>query len=376
MHQQEQYRLAVFGDVLQRAASSAGSRQVYGVFRESERLVQILSDDETASSSLRHIGCVSCGEAGNAFSTTVKIGRCSYSIEFEKDISLPGVVEFYPGPEGLDERRKALVTGGSLAGKRVIVIGAGTLGSASALGLAQAGVGHFKVIDFDRVDTPNLSRHVCDVSDLGRLKAVALADRLRLRGVQADAVVADVTTIDPKLLRLWFRKADLVLTTVDVPSASFFVNELVVETKSTGLFVGAYELAAAGEIIAVRSGSGPCLYCAVGFRAGLTADFNLRERRHAYQGADGAKMVAEPGLGVDVTYLGVVAAAQGLALLDPAGSRGALLGSGFSLVHGPSVPRGGDGALFRAPLEFIQARVKRSEPCPVCGYVTEMEKVP
>jgi molybdopterin/thiamine biosynthesis adenylyltransferase len=365
----------VFGDVLQRAASSDGSRQVFGVFRESERLIQVLGDDPSASSFFRSIGFVRRVGAENAFTVTLKAGRRTIRLELEHDLPLPGETQFYSGHEGLDERRKGLIAGGTLADKRVVVVGAGSLGSTIALELAQAGVGSFTVLDFDQLDTSNLSRHVCDLSDLGRSKAVALAERLRLRGVRAQGCDSDVTKENTKFLKRWFSKASLVLSTLDVPSASFMVNELVVSTGTPALFVGAYEGAAGAEIIPVRPG-GPCLFCTVGFRADLTPDLSPKERRQAYQSADANRMVAEPGLGVDINYIASVAAAHALAMLDPEGSRADLLASdGFTLIHGPSRPRDGLAELFTKPLETIRARVTRDEPCPVCGYFTRAEKV-
>jgi molybdopterin/thiamine biosynthesis adenylyltransferase len=230
--------------------------------------------------------------------------------------------------------------------------------------LGQAGVGRFLLVDCDALDVSNVSRHVLDLSDVGRRKVDALAERLRLRGAQCSAHDLDLTTTDPMRLAEILTACGLVVCTVDVPSASFIVNEVLVEHAVAGLFAGAYEEAAAGEIIAVRPGGGHCLYCAVGFRTGLIPEVNVRARQEAYRNADSARLVAEPGLAIDITYLASVAAAHALALLDPSGNRAQLLGSGFSLVHGPSAPRASNP--FRAPMDFLHARVSRSEQCPVC----------
>ncbi len=63
---------------------------------------------------------------------------------------------------------------------RVLVVGAGGLGSPSLLYLAAAGVGQIGIVDFDTVDVTNLQRQVLfTTADIGMNKAVASVDRLK-----------------------------------------------------------------------------------------------------------------------------------------------------------------------------------------------------
>jgi len=63
---------------------------------------------------------------------------------------------------------------------RVLVVGAGGLGSPALLYLAAAGVGTLGIADFDRVDISNLQRQVLfSVDDIGQSKAEAASKRLR-----------------------------------------------------------------------------------------------------------------------------------------------------------------------------------------------------
>jgi molybdopterin/thiamine biosynthesis adenylyltransferase len=67
-----------------------------------------------------------------------------------------------------------------LLAARVLVVGAGGLGSPLLLYLAAAGVGTLGVVDFDRVDTSNLQRQVLfDTAATGEPKVEAAARRLR-----------------------------------------------------------------------------------------------------------------------------------------------------------------------------------------------------
>ncbi|MDL2717858.1 MAG: molybdopterin-synthase adenylyltransferase MoeB [Acidobacteriota bacterium] len=86
-------------------------------------------------------------------------------IRYARQLALPGV-----GEEG-QERLKAA---------RVLVVGAGGLGSPVALYLAAAGVGTLGLVDFDAVDVTNLQRQVLyGTGDVGRPKLEAAAERLQ-----------------------------------------------------------------------------------------------------------------------------------------------------------------------------------------------------
>jgi molybdopterin-synthase adenylyltransferase len=67
-----------------------------------------------------------------------------------------------------------------LAAARVLVIGAGGLGSPVILYLAAAGIGTIGVVDFDTVSLSNLQRQIAHkTADLGRLKTESAADAAR-----------------------------------------------------------------------------------------------------------------------------------------------------------------------------------------------------
>lgn len=86
-------------------------------------------------------------------------------VRYHRHLTLPEV-----GPDG--QRR--------LKSARVLLVGAGGLGSPAALYLAAAGVGTLGLIDFDSVDASNLQRQLLHgTSDIGRHKTDSARDRLR-----------------------------------------------------------------------------------------------------------------------------------------------------------------------------------------------------
>ena len=83
---------------------------------------------------------------------------------YSRHLSLPEV-----GLKGQERLRDA----------RVLVVGAGGLGSPVALYLAAAGVGHLGLVDFDTVDITNLQRQIIHgTKDVGRSKLVSARERI------------------------------------------------------------------------------------------------------------------------------------------------------------------------------------------------------
>jgi molybdopterin/thiamine biosynthesis adenylyltransferase len=319
---------------------------------------------------------VNPGTKGTGTPFRLSLGDRVALIELDRGLPVPSEVRLLEPWESLDDRRRGLLPEAGLSNREVHLVGAGSLGSAVGLLLAQAGVGRFRVYDRDWLDTANLCRHSGSLPDLGREKSLVVAEQLSFRGSNALGVTVNLITIDDRGLDLLFKPADIVVATTDSPAVQFTVNEAAVRGGKDAVFAGAYELACGGEVLAMRRGAGPCLYCATGFRAEIAPDLPLKERRQAYQSADENRLDAEPGLAIDIMHLAAITAAYVIALLDPHGSRGALLErSQFSLFHGPSAPRGVHRELFRSYLEVIPARVVRNEACPVCGFTSAREHI-
>ena len=66
----------------------------------------------------------------------------------------------------------------ALIDKKILMVGAGSLGSEVAQLLAKTGVGSITLVDPELLDYPNVGRHVLGVSEVGTWKSKSLAERL------------------------------------------------------------------------------------------------------------------------------------------------------------------------------------------------------
>jgi molybdopterin/thiamine biosynthesis adenylyltransferase len=96
--------------------------------------------------------------------------------------------------EALHARRK----------KRVLLLGAGSLGSPLARALARAGVGHLDIVDAELMEAENTSRHELGLADAGHGKARRLAEQISqdVPGITARGFLADASTWSMQNCRL------------------------------------------------------------------------------------------------------------------------------------------------------------------------------
>ncbi len=115
-----------------------------------------------------------------------------------------------------------------LKNAKVLVVGAGGLGSPALLYLAAAGVGTLGIVDFDVVDESNLQRQVIHgVSDLGRPKAESARDSVREINPHVE-VVLHTERLDSDNALDVFRPYDLVLDGTDNFATRYLVNDACV----------------------------------------------------------------------------------------------------------------------------------------------------
>ena len=116
-----------------------------------------------------------------------------------------------------------------LARARVLLIGAGGLGSPAAFYLAAAGVGHLRMADDDVVDRSNLQRQILHTEDsVGVAKVVSAAQRIAALNprVQVDAIQTRVTASNVEAL---LQDVDVVVDGADNFAARYLLNDACVK---------------------------------------------------------------------------------------------------------------------------------------------------
>jgi hypothetical protein len=127
------------------------------------------------------------------------------------------------------EKRRIQIRGGAsstLASKRALVIGCGSVGGHVAMGLAWAGFGHLTLIDPDKLSTENTFRHVLGYRGLGLHKVEALKSEILSKvpyiTVETMPGYAD---IEIERGRMSLNKFDVVTIALGTPATERHLNE-------------------------------------------------------------------------------------------------------------------------------------------------------
>ncbi len=115
-----------------------------------------------------------------------------------------------------------------LKNAKVLVIGAGGLGSPALLYLAAAGVGTMGIVEFDEVDASNLQRQVIHgESDIGRPKADSARDSILEINSNIDVRLHKIR-LEPENAVELFSEYDLILDGTDNFATRYLVNDAAV----------------------------------------------------------------------------------------------------------------------------------------------------
>lgn len=223
-----------------------------------------------------------------------------------------------------------------LLAAKVLIIGAGGLGSPAAMYLAAAGVGTLGLVDFDEVDLSNLQRQIIHTTkDVGKAKVesaretiAALNPDVRVKTYRERVSAANIGDI------IKDEDYDFIIDGVDNFPAKFLINDACVLRKKPFSHAGIIQFF--GQTMTYVPGAGPCYRCV----------FN------APPPAGAAPTCREAGvLGVMGGIIGTIQATEALKYI---------LGVGELLT----------GALLTfdaAAMEFRQVRLGTNAKCRVCG---------
>ena len=223
-----------------------------------------------------------------------------------------------------------------LANARVLVVGAGGLGSPAALYLAAAGIGTLGIVDFDAIDVTNLHRQILYADeDVGRPKIEVAVARLRAQNPDVDVIGHDVRLDSSNALDI-LADYDFIVDGSDNFPTRYLINDACVLLRKPYAY-GAI-LRFEGQASLFGAPDGPCYRCL------------FREP-------------PPPGLVPSCAEAGVIGVLPGVI-----GSLQAL--EAIKLLSGVGEPL--TGAFLQVDLAthaFLRVAVARRADCPDCGHL-------
>lgn len=147
-----------------------------------------------------------------------------------------------------------------LKNAKVLVIGAGGLGSPASLYLAAAGVGTLGIVDFDRVESHNLQRQLLHTdASIGALKTESAAARLRAANPHITVREHTLTVSTENAVSL-FSDYDVIVDGTDTFPIRYLNNDAAVLAKRPLVHGSIFRFEGTVSVFAPQQG-GPCYRC-------------------------------------------------------------------------------------------------------------------
>src|SRR3954466_775112 len=235
-----------------------------------------------------------------------------------------------------------------LLNAKVLLLGAGGLGSPTALYLAAAGVGTLGIVDDDDVDLSNLQRQVIHTTEAIGPPEVDSAERA-VKAINPDVeVVKYRTRLDASNIMDIIPGYDVIVDGVDNFPTRYLLNDATVRLDIP--VVSASILGFDGQLSVFKPHDGPCYRC-------------------LYPVPPPAELAPSCGangvLGVLPGTMGLLQATEVVKLGTGGRRRGA---GGASVVRGGGEPLVGRLLLYEAlGATFTELKVRRDPECPICS---------
>ncbi len=231
-----------------------------------------------------------------------------------------------------------------LQAAKVLLIGAGGLGSPAAMYLAAAGVGTLGLVDADLVEASNLHRQILHgAGDVGRSKLQSAQETLQELNEHVNLITYE-TWLNAGNAREIMADHDLVVDGTDNFAARYLVNDACVLLGKPDVYGAVFRFEGQASVFACAPG--PCYRCLYPEPPPPGAIPNC---------AEGGVLGVLPGI------IGVIQATEAIKLI---------LGKGELLT--------GRLLLYDAlAMSFRELKLKRDPACPVCGdnpTITELQE--
>ncbi len=142
---------------------------------------------------------------------------------------------------------------------RVLMIGAGGLGSPAAYYLAAAGIGHLGIVDFDRVDLSNLQRQIIHSTErIGMLKTESAKKTIAALNPDVNVTLYN-ERIDSQNIKELFEGYDYIVDGSDNFATRFLINDACVLMGKTNIHGSIFRFE--GQATVFKPKDGPCYRC-------------------------------------------------------------------------------------------------------------------
>lgn len=221
-----------------------------------------------------------------------------------------------------------------LKAARVLLIGAGGLGSPLAMYLAAAGIGRIGLVDYDVVDYTNLQRQIIHgTKDVGRPKLDSARDRIQDINPHIQVDTYEVPLTSENALEL-FAPYDIIIDGTDNFPTRYLTNDACVLLGKPNVYGSIFRFEGQASVFYAKEG--PCYRCLF-------------------------PEPPPPGL--------VPSCAEGGVLGILPGTIGAIQATeAVKLILGEGTPLIGRLLLYDAlNMEFDQVRLRKNPNCPICS---------
>lgn len=223
-----------------------------------------------------------------------------------------------------------------LLAAKVLIVGAGGLGSPAAIYLAAAGVGHLAIFDNDDVDLSNLQRQIAHYTDdIGTAKVISTRQTLSRLNPDVDVRVVK-RRIAGEELAAEVEAADVVLDCSDNFATRFAINRACVEHRTPLVSGAAIRFEGQVAVFTPGKGDSPCYNC-------------------LYR-MDGDEPLNCATNGVIAPVTGIIGAIQAMEAMKLITGIGETLTGRLLLLDGLT-------------MEFDTMRFRKNPKCPACGRV-------
>jgi len=191
-----------------------------------------------------------------------------------------------------------------LKDKKILIVGAGGLGTFTVPGAALEGIGQIDLMDFDEIESTNLNRQILFYDSLGQMKSTALAEKVSRIApkIKINGIVGKLDENSDYFLK---NKPDAILDCVDSFAVRAIINYFAVRYQIPLISGGTNPKA--GQVVVYVPGKTGCLDCK------LNVDQALAEKRKG----SSCRYAPDPSVIMTNQIIGNMIVGETMKVLDP-----------------------------------------------------------